>query len=150
MSLPPETKSQHSLNPCQMQESIQAHQDSGLKGLTAQLIFNLSVTNVTTVQLDFGVCTFPSIYGIYISLATCALLANNKSSYGVMDPIATFAKSEPQHWQYCTFCHFQAKSKRMIPHWNLAHKEPFQLCTSCDIMVNNIWDLCYHMTWIHH
>ena len=80
MSLPPETKSQHSLNPCQMQESIQAHQDSGLKGLTAQQISNLSVTNVTTVQLDFGVCTYPSIYGIYISLATCALLAKFATS----------------------------------------------------------------------
>ena len=33
MSLPAETKSQPSLNSCQMQESIQAHKDSGLKRL---------------------------------------------------------------------------------------------------------------------
>ena len=38
----------------------------------------------------------------------------------------------------------------MIPHKNLAHKEPFKLCTSCDIMVSYIWYLCHHMTLIHH
>ena len=62
-----------------MQESIQAHKDSGLKGLLNKYS-NLSFANVTTVQLEFGLCTYPSIYGMYISLATCALLANFTTS----------------------------------------------------------------------
>ena len=32
----------------------------------------------------------------------------------------------------------------MIPHKNSAHKEPFKLCTSCDIMVSYIWYLSSH------
>ena len=101
MSLPAETKSQHSLNPCQMQESIQAHQDSGLKGLTAQQIF----------KFKCGKCyNRPArLWSLYISINIWHIhLSSNMCSP---------CKQQKFIWSngsYCNFCQIRATALAIL------------------------------------